>query len=70
MEINHPAQWAELLFPSAQGEECIFSLCFSPRLYHNKREGDNIKGTSSQCHLAPDVLERKGFRRHSRSEVC
>lgn len=46
VEINHPAQWAELLFPSDQGEEHIFSLCFSPRLYHNKREGDIIKGTS------------------------
>ena len=70
VEINQPAQWAELLFPSAQWEKCILSLCFSPRLCHNKREGGNVKGTSSQCHLAPAVLEHKGSRRHSRSQIC
>lgn len=67
-EINHPDQWAELPFPSAQGEECIFSLCFSPRLYHNKNQSDNIKGTSSQCHLVPVLLEWKASRRHSGSK--
>lgn len=44
MEKNHPDRWAELILPSAQGEELILSLCFSPGFYDNKREGDTIKG--------------------------
>lgn len=46
LDIHHPVQWAELLLPSAQGEEHVFSLWSSSRLYCNKREGGTIKGIS------------------------
>lgn len=65
VEINHPAQSPELLFPSSQGEERIFSLCFSPRLYHNRREGDNIKGISIRkpVSLGSSCAAAKGFQK-------